>query len=150
MMPSSNPPHSEDYYTVSTPQQSQPLRLLREPQPLCAPVPMDLLAAREQKPRHKCPARFTSTTEALFFSIMLGAEHSWCPAPWSRQSSSPRAFLVPSAAQGAGGKSMNIPAGLDLSVTHSQPSAAPSTARAQAQLQAQAEEPFGHSSTTWE
>lgn len=47
MIPFSNPPHD---YMVSPSQQSQPMRLLREPQPLCAPVPMDFWQQGSRSP----------------------------------------------------------------------------------------------------
>lgn len=50
----------------STSQQSQSMRLFGEPEAPGAPVAMDLVAAKEPKPRHKCPSSFTSTAENSF------------------------------------------------------------------------------------
>lgn len=148
MIPFSNPPHD---YMVSPSQQSQPMRLLSEPQPLCAPVPMDFWQQGSRSPGTSAQQGSPAQQKFFFCSITLSAKHSWSPgnAPQSRQSSSlrpplPEPFLAPSAAREEGGivhKCFWLP----LSHTHTPHQHKPWPEHP-AQLQFQAEEHFGSSS----
>lgn len=141
MIPFSNPPHD---YMVSPSQQSQPMRLLSEPQPLCAPVPMDFWQQESRSPGTS--AQQGSPAQQKLCSVLSTAD----PLEMlHRQSSSvgpplPEPFLAPSAAREEGGivhKCFWLP----LSHTHTPHQHKPWPEHP-AQLQFQAEEYFGSSS----